>query len=248
MKWFDRVGIVVWCLILSPLFLLLSFTASRFDWNWWPEFFLSISEAALSVLIVLLIIENYIRMERIRRWELVRSFTYFQILNKLRHLGYFVCSTTLMYQLEPLNIDRDRIERQGLDIENAVFVLRSLADSIREHYNLLFDINRMYGRTGEDGDPMGPSVKSTIECFNNIRHEIDEYKVALVPRVLALSDDVEVNLALLRFEDAIRSNPAKDGDGSRKRPDRGNHTGFEASCIEGEARNISFNQSMVVAF
>jgi hypothetical protein len=50
-------------------------------------------------------------------------------------------------------------------------------------------------------DPMKLPVEDLIECFDNIDHEINEYKVALVPRVLALSDDVEVNLALLGFED-----------------------------------------------
>jgi len=44
-------------------------------------------------------------------------------------------------------------------------------------------------------------IGDLITCFDNIDHEINEYKIALVPRVLALSDDVEVNHALLWFED-----------------------------------------------
>lgn len=80
--------------------------------------------------------------------------------------------------------------------------MRSLADSLRGNYKLLFDIiNINYGDPNKE-DPMKQPVKDLIECFDNISHEINEYKVALVPRVLELSDDVEVNLALLRFEDA----------------------------------------------
>jgi hypothetical protein len=106
-----------------------------------------------------------------------------------------------MFWLESEDIDRKRIEIQGMYGYEAISVLMLLARDVRDNYNFLFDIIRLNRDKPNKSDPMKQPVEDLIECFDNISHEIDEYKVALVPRVLALSDDVEVNLALLRFED-----------------------------------------------
>jgi len=201
MKWYDEIGIIKICLILFTFLIFGSYELSRLKSDWWPEFLLILAEAALSVVIVLKIIEVSSRRERERRWESVKLAVYSQILDKLRLIGYHVCRTSFMFWLESEDIDRERIEIQGMYGYEAISVLMLLARDVRDNYNFLFDIIRLNRDKPNKSDPMKQPVEDLIECFDNISHEIDEYKVALVPRVLALSDDVEVNLALLRFED-----------------------------------------------
>jgi hypothetical protein len=158
--------------------------------------------ASLNILVVLLIIENTIRRERKRQWENIKLFAYAQILEKLRYIGYHVCRTTFMVYLEPSDINREKIEREGLDDAEAAFILRALAYNIFKYYSFLYDISRIYFKSRSIDDPMEIHVKALVECFENISHEINEYKVAIVPRIISFSDDEEVNLALLRFEEA----------------------------------------------
>ncbi|MHB8117516.1 MAG: hypothetical protein ACYDHX_02120 [Methanothrix sp.] len=199
MKWYN--DIIKLSLIIFFIFIFGSFAINRLEWDWWPEVLLILAEAALSVVIVLKIIEVSSRRERERRWESVKFVVYSQILDKLRLIGYHVCRTTFMFRLESQDIDRERIEIYGMYRDEAISVLRSLASSIRDNHKFLFDIINISMDHLSKNDPMEQPVQDLIECFDNIRHEINEYKIALVPRVLALSDDVEVNLALLRFED-----------------------------------------------
>ena len=202
MKWHSEIDIIKISLMLFFLFIFGSYAVNRLEWDWWPEVLLILAEAALSVVIVLNIIEVSSRRERERRWESVKLVVYSQILDKLRLIGYHVCRTTFMFRLEPHDVDRERIEKHGMYCDEAVSVLRSLASSISSNYEFLFDIIDISMDRLNKNDPMEQPVQDLIKCFDNIGHEIYEYKIALVPRVLALSDDVEVNLELLRFEDA----------------------------------------------
>jgi hypothetical protein len=164
MKWYDKVGIARWGLSASVLFLLLSYCIRA--WDWWPEFLLILAESALSVVIVLKIIEVSTRRERERRWEPVKLTVYSQILDKLRLIGYHVCRTTFMVWLESWDIDRERIERQGMYHYEAVSVLRSLASSIKDNYTFLFDIINIRMDDLDKKDPMEQPVDDLIECFD----------------------------------------------------------------------------------
>lgn len=202
MKWYDRINVVVWSIILTPLFIIFSFITSKWNLQSWPDFFMFMAGASLNVLVVLLIIENSVRKERKRRWENIKLFAYSQILEKLRYIGYHVCHTTFMVYLEPLDINREKIEREGLDDAEAAFILRCLAYNIFKYYIFLYDVSKIYFESRNKDDPMEMHIKALTECFDNISHEINEYKAAIVPRIISFSDDVEVNLALLRFEEA----------------------------------------------
>jgi len=201
MKWYDRINVVIWCVILTPLFIIFSFITSKWDLRSWPDFFMFMAGASLNILVVLLIIESSIRKERKRQWESIKLFAYSQILEKLRYIGYHVCRTTFMVYLEPPDINREQIEREGLDDAEAAFMLRGLAYNIFKYYSFLYDVSKIYFKSKNTDDPMEIHVKDLIECFDNISHEINEYKVAIVPRIISFSDDEEVNLALLRFEE-----------------------------------------------
>ena len=81
MKWAERIDIIVSSLLVFLVSILLSYYYK--DKEWFAEFLMMIAGAALSVVIVLKIIEVWSRRERLQRWEKVRLLIYSRFLHEL---------------------------------------------------------------------------------------------------------------------------------------------------------------------
>jgi hypothetical protein len=88
MKWYEKLDIIKPSLLAFFAFLVLSYLLRLNEW--WPELFLIIAEAALSIVIVLKIIEVWSRRERSQRWEKVELLVYSEILDNLLYTYYWM--------------------------------------------------------------------------------------------------------------------------------------------------------------
>jgi hypothetical protein len=197
MRWDNKLVIAKFFLILFVIFLLASFLTR--DYEWLTKFFMAMSETALSVVIIMEIVERVIQRENEKRWEKVKSMTYSEILDKLRKIALVIISS------DPIGKNKNIIESiQLLKCENTGKHASSMRNIAKiAQYNLKSnDINKSLDYNNKSMRDIFKTPPNTAikEVLSRIDSEIEEYKFRLVPRVLDLSDDEEVNLALMFFE------------------------------------------------
>ena len=218
MKWAERIGIVVPSLLIFFICLGLSYRTRAEEW--WPEFLMMIAGAALSVVIVLKIIEAWSRRERKHRWENVELLIYSRIVEVLIKISTTINTyvKTLDYIITSDKSDEDikksLMRFQTVDQfhfimkmykEDSVIVhIRQLAkesksNSIKIHsylFNLL--------KTDEGLSKLKNNNNLNSECnihqIEKIILLINEYRV-LIPRIIELSDDEEIALGLQKLEE-----------------------------------------------
>jgi len=201
MKWYKRLD-VVGSLILFFIFLSLSFVTRENEW--FPEFFMIMAEAALSVVIVLEIVEVSIRRERERQWKKVKKLIYSDILSDLgpilSYAGRFVHRQNIDNgQNIALAIGMMCWIKFGTEDGNLdkAAMIKSLSNSIRNYY-----LSQKF--KSKKKDELIELFFVLQDCFKEISEAIDEYRVGLTPRLHELSDDEEVYAALLRFENRCK--------------------------------------------
>lgn len=180
------------CIALFFLCILGSYFLNHWKLEWWPEFLLILAEAALSVVIVLKIIDETNRRDKERRWESVKLLIFSQIEVKLKTMVIDVGFSNLMQKLNPAIIQDITKIITNKDVSKDELAPK-LADCIRRNIRLNsknIEKNIFYSKDIN---------KDILDILAIIVREIDEYQMALVPRIMDISDE-EVSFALLEFE------------------------------------------------
>jgi len=172
--------------------------------NFGSQLSLTLAGAAMSVWITLTVIERVIKKDREQQWEKVKSLTYMAILNNIRYMASQFPETDTI-DFETIN---NHIDIINTDVN---YPRKDVSDEI---IKLAEDLNKIYKNRNEFSDDILIEAElsdtesatryheseSLKHYFNEIGWILEDMRITLIPRVLQLSDDEEVNLALLRFE------------------------------------------------
>jgi hypothetical protein len=151
--------------------------------------------AALSIAITLTIVDVVIKADRRQQWEKVKSLTYEEIIDDLIDLALFLPSSIgsrwmcFNYEVDISKATDKGIAASGKEVSDVII---KMAKAMKNEVNPR-DL---------------PLEKSTIKEirteYDILKWHIYEMRIILIPRVLQLSEDQEVNAALLRFEKDVR--------------------------------------------
>lgn len=156
----------------------------------------------MSVWITLTVIERAIKNDREQQWEKVKSLTYMTILNNIRYVASKFPETnaldfeTMNNHMEIINID---VNYPRKDVSNAILGLAKEINGIyKSRKEFLDDI--LVELNDEESDIREREIGYLKSYCDEISWVLEDMRITLIPRVLQLNDDEEVNLALLRFE------------------------------------------------
>jgi hypothetical protein len=205
-KWLHRYYIGLAFILISIVLGGFSLWFYISDLDFRSRGFLMLSGAALSIGITLTIVDCVIKADRVQQWRKVKNLTYFAI---MRHL-------IALAVLLPACFGSDR--KWTFEYEAAIgrAIDKGLTTSRKEVSDVMLKMakamkNEVEPRDVEEGwgevflsKWQKPLEKSTIEELERhcsyMKRCIQEMRNILIPRVLRLSDDQEVNEVLLRFE------------------------------------------------
>jgi hypothetical protein len=197
MKLLDRFDIGQFSIIFFVLFLLIGFWFDVEELKWSHIFFI-LAEAALSVCITLYVIEFAIRRSNERKWNTAKLLTYLAVISNLRAISSgaipfatsLIGSDTLADCTEILNGPESKPRRE---IMIAIIDLYKKIDNYYKIHMLRY------------GETFAPEVyEFLISYYDNILWRLEDITITLIPRVIELSDDEDVNVELLNFEHASR--------------------------------------------
>lgn len=202
MKWAERIDIIVSSLLVFLVSILLSYYYK--DKEWLPEFLMMIAGAALSVVIVLKIIEVWSRRERLQRWEKVRLLIYSRFLHEFR--GITLLSLYYTSIIENYVLNEDSLSCFHLPIlenfskpDKLAMLMRELATNLKQ---VAFEVMNFQARYYLEHEVIPKDhIKSKLfqKTSENFIYPINECR-NLIPRTLDLSDDEELGLELHKFE------------------------------------------------
>lgn len=193
-KWYKRIDVVAPSLAFF-FFILLSYRTR--EEKWWPELFMMIAGAALSIVIVLKIIEVWSRKERIQRWEKVKNLIYSRILKEFQYIAH----TIALYGMK--DFDKPPIDSSELLFNSDKLCSNMMTLALHTRDQSLKLVSNHYMKNKDDSSEL--LVKTIdIEFLNfvseTIIDSINDYK-EMVPRAIELpDDDEELGFGLLRFE------------------------------------------------
>lgn len=185
MKWDFRHRAVVAALLLFVFFWVMSFKKSC-------QTALMLSEVSLSIIVTLVIVEQVINKDREHQWKNVKLLTYNSILAQIRGLVAATNSAHLVgIDINKINDDSGK--------EMAISIVE-IARKMRRNYRYSlwnWYYNRMQDRICREYD--------MLELFyNDTRYILDTLQYILIPRVLELSNNKEINERLVNFDSAIQ--------------------------------------------
>lgn len=157
----------------------------------------------MSVWITLTIIERAIKTDREQQWEKVKSLTYMTILNNIRYMAsqfpetYALDFETINNHMEIINID---VNYPRKEVSDEIIGLAKDIDRIYTNRKFTDDILVEAELSDEESVIRDRERGYLKHYFNEIGWILEDMRITLIPRVLQLSDDEEVNIALLRFE------------------------------------------------
>lgn len=192
-KWYKRIDVIAPSLAFF-FFILLSYRTQKEDW--WPELFMMIAGAALSIVIVLKIIEVWSRRERIQRWEKVKNLIYSRILREFQYIAH----TIALYEMKDF-------EKPPIDLSELLFNSDKLCSNmmtlaLHTHDQALELVRNHYMKNKDDSSKLLMKTID-IEFLNSISEtiidSINDYK-EMVPKAIDFSDDEELGFGLNRFE------------------------------------------------
>jgi len=205
MKCIDKLDIGKTGLVFFVLFLLIGYwfsdpIAALFDSDElkWSHIFFIIAEAGLNVFITLYIIEYAIRKDRERKWKSVELLTYLAILSNLRSIASSIIPFATLYISDDASItDYTKVltSPESSPKREIGFAIIEIAREIHKSYEEKMFHNETTNCITSD---------MLIQYYKDVQWRFEDIITALIPRVIALSDDEEVNVALLKFEHANR--------------------------------------------
>ena len=205
-KWLHRYYIGLAFLLISIVFYGFSLWFYISDLDFRSRVFLMLSGAALSIGITLTIVDSVIKADRVQQWRKIKYLTYFAIMRAL--MAFAVLLPTCFGSDGKWTFEYETAIGRAID--------KGITTSRKEVADLMLKMAKAMKNEVEPRDVekgwgevflskwQKPLEKSTIEDlerhYDYLRWCIQEMRNTLIPRVLQLSDDQEVNATLLRFE------------------------------------------------
>jgi len=232
MKWAERIGIVNSSLLVFLVSILLSYHYK--DKDWLPEFLMMIAGAALSIVIVLKIVEVWSKKERNQRWEKVKLLIYLRMRHILVAIALYFCTYIAIVQdiypsiYRPQNklillnsvilfaSEPDKIITNMKTLANDIKFMRSTASSaFLKDKQLIKDKNNVIRyKSGAVVLDFPSKIEQTEQDikYNLLKKSIKLEEISdiikrfenLTPRALELSDDEELGLILQKLEESCR--------------------------------------------
>jgi hypothetical protein len=215
MKWYQKIGVIKPSFLMFIAFLLCSYITRKEDW--FPEFFMILAEAALSIVVVLKIIEEWSRRERMKRWEEVKQSVYAESLDIFVGIASWISRyrlqinylypkihedptwiNRLKYYKTDCQFFRDYMSTDDINqkIRPIIIYLAELAQDISEIAPRAFPLIN----TKEEKHKNDTFLNQISRIkFDEIEHLITEYRM-LIPRAIDFSDNEELGLYLQNSE------------------------------------------------
>lgn len=207
MEWKNRSGISLICLIFFIILLIIIRIFYINSTEYQLQIILILTEAVLSVPITLILIEWVIKRDREKQWEKVRLLTFETILFNILNAAYLLPISIPFYiENESKKFFDIILKGKPNPLDPQVRdEISEYAKTIRTIQNQLLKEERE--RLGEDkwDEKMALYSEMILKYHQEVHWLLEDVRLILIPRVLQLSDDQEVNLALLDFENYIRS-------------------------------------------
>jgi hypothetical protein len=189
---------------LSYTFMVFSYWGLIEGNNFGSQLSLTLAGAAMSVWITLTVIERVIKKDRDMQWEKVKSLTYMTILNNIRYMVSQFPETstldleTMMNHMDVINTD---VNYPRKDVSDEIIgFAKDISDVYKNRREFNEDFYFEAELSDEESEARNDEMRSLIFYYGQISWIIEDMRITLIPRVLQLGDDEEVNLALLRFE------------------------------------------------
>ncbi len=207
MEWKNRNGISLIGLISFVIFLVAALWLYIRNLEFQSQIAFILAEAAISIPITLILIEWVIKRDREKQWEKVKSLTYKTILFNISYVAYKL-PMEIPFYLDGSKEFRNIIEKGVLNVpdpqKEVSYAILEFAEIVRTIQNRLLKENRE--QLGDDKwyDNMYLYSEMILKYNQETDWLLADIRLILIPRVLQLSDDQEVNSALLDFENHIR--------------------------------------------
>jgi hypothetical protein len=205
MEWENRNIISLICLICFLIFLIIASSLSVNKLEYQSQIAFIISEAIVSIPITLILIEWVIKRDREKQWEKVKSVTYMSILEHITIISRSVSNYSHI-EMKGEALKNAQILERGFIEPNKKVSIAIIELSITSKRETKIWLNQIIYEYNKDlrKELMDKEANSLSFFYEGIKWRLDEIIATLIPRVLQLSDDKEVNLALLRFEKFCR--------------------------------------------
>lgn len=181
--------------------------------NFWSQFFTLATEASISVIVTLFVIEKALKEDRRRHSHEERIYRYETILNLIRYITYQAFSHSKIWiSPDECSIRWDLIDKVWAEHsadKSAIF--RKIANKIYYEYG---DAN---SRMRQEEKPVDSEEwskkwkenreldkKLATEHFLRVDRQLNEMRTSLIPRAIDLSDSSELQKALYSFVDILR--------------------------------------------
>jgi hypothetical protein len=205
MEWENRNIISSICIVCFLIFLIIASWLNINKLEYQSNIAFIISEAIVSIPITLILIEWVIKRDREKQWEKVKSATYMSI---LEHVTIIARSASIHCHIKMKGeaLENAQILERGLIEPNRKVPIAIIELSINSKQGLKIWLNQIRHESNKElrKELMDKEATSLSFFYEDIKWRLDEIITTLIPRVLQLSDDKEVNLALLRFEKFCR--------------------------------------------
>ena len=189
MEWKNKLGISAISLMVFLVFLIFA-SGSQVG--------AIFAEAALSIPITLILIEWVVIKERKKQWEKIKVLTYLNILEHMSFIAWEILfyfpdikrTREIYWKILSTGVKEPRAEVALTMIEIAKFIKSNQENWIKRqemNHSKFYEENRRNAATG------------LVDYDNRINFRLMDTKNTLIPRVLQLSDNEEVNLALIKF-------------------------------------------------
>lgn len=164
------------------------------------------SEAVLSVVITLVIVERIITEDRELQWERVKILTYMAILMHISQLAlsashFLDHSWGSNHTIKYVGVINHNFYEPNAEAAIAIVNLANVIDNDYKHRSY-------YPSYWKDRDGyekfMHAEAVSIESYYNKVEPLLNDIRTILIPRVLQLSNNQKVNESLLTFEDDMR--------------------------------------------
>ncbi len=196
-------------IIMVPLFWL-----SQGAQSFLFQIFTLMAEASISVFVTLVVIEKALKDDRKHQSEKVRWYTYRAIIWNICLMAVeAIWETPIWHNQDDQKGKRiDTIRIIGSDIINPRKevsdtirkVAFSIDDEMKAKKRKILERREEYENKEKLSEELNEGNRITLKHFEKIDRTLNEIRIVLIPRALQISDNSELNRALLDFEENIR--------------------------------------------
>lgn len=201
----SRVKISLICISIFIIFLIVGIYLYDIEPGYHSDVVFILAESIISIPITLILIEWVIKSDREKQWDKVKSSTYMSILEHVTIMARSASSHSHI-RMQGEELRNAQILERGFIIpkkEVAIAIIELSRTSKKETNNWIHQMT--YGTDIQQQNELIKREAQNLDFFyTDIKWRIDDIISTLVPRVLQLSDDNEINLSLLRFEKFCR--------------------------------------------